>query len=145
MARAVYYTEDDDRKLLNVYEDNKKKKFIEVAKIAQRYGICKERGEQALAQHLSKLVNPPKADAEEEPEIAMQPEPEIAMLKKALSIAEGKYNGILHAVIGKATLYEGVSRNSLKLNFAEIMRWVWVNEPELANARIEELELEKKV
>ena len=58
---------------------------------------------------------------------------------------EGKYNGIIRAVIGKATLYEGVSRNSLKLNFAEIMRWVWVNEPELANARIEELELEKKV
>lgn len=138
MVSVAYYTEDDNRKLLNVYEDNKKKKFIEIAEIAQRYGICPERGLQALAQHLSKLVDPLEADVDDEPE------PEIAILKKALSIAEGKYNGILRAVIGKATLYEGVSRNSLKLNFAEIMRWVWANEPELANAKIEELELEEE-
>lgn len=65
MSRGNFYTSEEDNALLALYEDSSdtekhKKKYLDIVKRGQRYGICKERNADAVAQHLSRLLNPDK-------------------------------------------------------------------------------------
>lgn len=64
MARGKYYTQEEDERLLKLYNDlkgyNKKITFKDVAEKAIEYGIVsKHRNANAVAQHLKNLLDPP--------------------------------------------------------------------------------------
>ena len=65
MARGKYYTDEEDCRLTSLWEDNKELRMIDLAKKAQRYGLCAERSEMALSQHISSIVPPVKVEPPE--------------------------------------------------------------------------------
>ena len=135
MSRGYFYTEDEDKKLMAVLEDSEDSKLIDVARKAQRYGICTARDERALAQHIGKLKQPKEEDE-------MIP-PEEDFYEAIIEAWERLYFGLRSAVLNSASLYKGSERNSLSLNYKEILRWFWRNDSEAISARIEQLEFEE--
>lgn len=71
MGRGAIYTEDEEKALLALYEDSsetekKKKKYLDIVKRGQRYGICSDRTPNAVVQHLSKLIEQTKDDSSDD-------------------------------------------------------------------------------
>lgn len=132
MARGKYYTEDEDRSLLALHEDNPGLQYIELAKLAQRYGICSERGLNALAQHISQLLRP--AD----PEPAEETEPEEMTIETMIAEAKAKkYDSFIETIFRTFKLHE--SGKWLMLSFPDVMKWLRENEPTKLAAKLEEL------
>ena len=120
-----------------LYEDNSGKKYVELADLALRYGICPSwRDRDALAKHVSVLVNVKAQpdDVDTEPDVT---ELIIEGVEKKLSELTAKYEGLLDAVIGSCSLYE--ETNGLKFDYKAIRRWIYHNEPERVSAKIEDL------
>ena len=134
MARGKYYTQEEDRSLLALHEDNPGLQHIELAKLAHRYGRCSDRGLNALAQHISQLLRPadPETTEETEPE-EMTIETMIAEVKAA-----DKYEDFIDLIFRTMKLHE--NRMWLQLSFPDIMKWLRENEPTRMGARLKELQ-----
>lgn len=134
MARGKYYTPEEDRSLLALLEDNPDLQYIELAKLAHRYGICTERGLSALAQHISQLRR--QAD----PETTEEPEPEEMTIETMIAEvkAADKYEDFIDLIFRTMKLHE--NRMWLLLSFPDIMKWLRENEPTRMAARLKELQ-----
>ena len=147
MARGPYYTEEQDKALLNLYNDmkktNPKAKNVDVADAAIRYNIagCADRSREGLAQRISFLTNPPKEVKES---ASQEFDIETEMLRAENKELRRRLEGILDAVVGQATLYDNNERLGLCLNYPAINSYLWRNETERVNARIEALQALKE-
>lgn len=135
MSRGIFYTADENEKLMAVYEDNKNEQLIEIARKAQKYGICTERDERALSQHISKLLEP-NAESEDGDEV----DPKAAFWESVAHHFEDKYFSLRQTILWEGRLYKGSHHNSLTLNYRAILKWFWENDPEAITAAIETLE-----
>lgn len=138
MAKNTYYTEEENEILRNIISDHPEATNVDIAKMAHKYGACRHRTNRALEQQIRKLKTPPEAAEEEE---AM--DPELAIAKKEAKQYREKYEGLLDAIIGKATLFPNSNKN-LRLDYSAIARWIGDNELERVIAKIEDLQLEKQ-
>ena len=146
MAKGPYYTTEENEHLLSLWEDLKELKlsYKEVAEKAQRYGICRNRNTDALAQHIRFLVSEQsQIELEEQTCEEVQEEIDIekAYLKRENANLKKLLDGVVGAVIGKATLFHGPYFDSLKYDYPAITRWFIENMPDEYDARIEELRL----
>lgn len=134
MGRSKSYTQEEDRRLLALHDDNKGLHFSELAKMSQRYGICSERGRRALAHHIAKLLRSedPETTEDAEPE-EMPSETMIAELKAA-----DKYEDFIDLIFRTMKLHE--NRMWLLLSYHDIMKWIRENEPTRMAARLKELQ-----
>lgn len=124
-----------------VYEDFKGKKYVDVAKKAQSFGICTTRNIDALAQHISVLVNQKESEAEEEKLYSKDNIESTLVLnniEKMLNERTAKYESLLSAILDTANYSES---GSIFLDIKAIRRWLYVNEPERVLARVESLQL----
>ena len=135
MARGKFYTEEENKVLKALCEDNNGLKFIDLARLAQKYGICANRNIDALAGHISELLQPQKDDATED-----DTDMRLLIVEKERDELKRKYETVCHAVIGSAELFDN-NNNALKLNLQAIRTWMNREEPERVNARLEELQL----
>lgn len=149
MAKAPYYTEEQDRALLNLHEDMKaidpNVKYTDVADNAIRYNIagCGNRSRDGLAQRISFLTTPPKEKTKKETEEEqMEFDVETEMLRAELKDCKRRLEGLLDAVIGEAGLYVSKGRAGLSLNYTAIISYLWRNETERVNAKLEALQTE---
>ena len=131
MSRGKGYKLEDDQKLLELYRDNEKKKYIDIAKMAQRYGICTERDQEELSEHISRLVSQ-KDDDEDTDDIDL----DLMSALKEVNDTRNRYEGLLHVILETATLSDF---GLLFLDFKAILQWMYRNEPERVSARIEAL------
>lgn len=143
MARGPYYTKEEDERLLALWNDLKDQSptLKEVAVKAVAYGIC-DRNPDAVAQHLAVLLAPKVEEPDDADEAQLEIDVEKASISKRASELETKYNGLLHAVVDCASLYEGSLYDGLKYNYKEITRWLTDNEPEKFGAKLEELQMQ---
>lgn len=137
MARGKYYTEEEDRALLNLYKDNKNKKLVEIANLAKSYNLCATRSRDALAQHISMLINPPEEEFDGQISMEeMESDLELNAAKADVKLYKDKYLGLLVTILGTAEMFES---GGLKLNYWEIIKWLRKNEPVLLGDCIDEL------
>lgn len=136
MSRGVFYTDEEDNRLREVCKDNEGDQLITLARKAQKYGICTERDERALAQHISKLLAPEATTEEGNDEV----DPKAAFWESVAHHYEEKYFDLRTVILWKAKLYKGVNHNSLTLDYKAILKWFWQNDPEGISAAIETLE-----
>lgn len=143
MSRGVFYSKREDELLLRLCDDMKGEKLIIIARKAKWLGICEERGDEALAQHIGQLLAP--ADKEEsndgEGYDAISDDGlRIQILEKRLNEIEQKYNAIVFAALHNAGLWAPDQTNlNLKLDVRAIWQFLYENEPELINAKFEQL------
>lgn len=137
MAKGPYYSNTENERLLKLWEDNKDKTFAEVAEMAIFYGICEGRSPRAVAQQLSKLVNPPEEGPQAE---LVEMDITSLILEKENKELRNELSSLLETILGTATLYNGYA---LHLDYREILKWLFANEPEKTAARIETLRLEE--
>lgn len=139
MARGAYYTETEDARLKALCEDNEGEKYIDLAFRAQKYGICANRNLDALAQHISQLLNSNQKEGfsgDDDNE-----DSEKMILKKELKELKRKYEAVCKAVIDSCVLYKE-NKNALKLDLHAIRNWMSNAEPERVNAKRESLQME---
>ena len=132
MSRGAFYTTEEDNALIALIKDNPKAKNIDIAKKAQTYNLCSDRNTDALAQHISVLKTPKKAEDEE----AVIDITELIWKKRYEDLLR-KYEGIMEATIGQAEIWPATG--ALKLKFSPIAQWIYINEPERLAKRLEEL------
>lgn len=132
MGRGIWYTPEEDQLLLNVAYDNDALSYTDMAKIAQRYGICAERKTEALSQHIRSLMTPT-------PEEIQQIEEYRANRIEGEKTKE-KYKELMHILIDLSTVYGGYA---LHLDYKAINNWLWRNETELVRAKLEAHEYEE--
>lgn len=140
MARGKFYTEEEDKVLKALCEDNSGLKYIEMARLAQKYGICPNRNTDALAGHISNLLQPKAEEEITEEDMQKDTDVQLLIVEKERDELKRKYDAVCKAVISSAEFYDNNS-NALKLNYRSIFAWMYREEPERANARIEELQL----
>lgn len=145
MSRGPYYSTEDDALLISIIEDMPGAKYIDMARKAQRYGICKNRDMKALASRISKLANPVPS----EPDATLSEEDLwITILEKRLADVSEKYDRFVWAALHGATLWspdqKGVSSDKvgLKLDIKAIWDFLYKYELEGINARFESLKEE---
>ena len=133
MARKPYYTNEENDALVALFNDNPNKRYVDLADLALKYRmIAPWRGRDAVAQHISALINVPFTDdKDDDADITT-----LILEKKNTELSE-KYESLLDAVIGKCELYEETV--ALKFDYQAIRRWIYHHEPERVSARIEEL------
>lgn len=139
MARGPYYTPEEDRALLALYEDNKGKQYIMIAKLAQKYGLCTNRTPEALAQHLSALINPPE-EKDEEPDAN---DLTTLIYENKYKEVKQKYEELMGAIFNNATLAPN-GEDGIYLNLPKLLRHLYIHEPERVNATIEALKIQRK-
>lgn len=138
MAKNTYYTEEENEILRNIISDHPEATNVDIAKMAHKYGACRHRTNRALEQQIRKLKMPPEVVEEEE-----TMDPELAIARKEAKQYREKYEGLLDAIIGTATLFPN-NDSKLCLTFWRITKWLEENEPERVSAKIEDLQLEKQ-
>ena len=141
MARGKFYTEEEDKRIMAVCDDNPGMPNADLAEKVKKYGICANRDVNALARHIARILQP-KTEDEIITEEDMQKDTDVQLLivEKERDELKRKYEAVCSAVIGSAELFDN-NNNALKLNFRSIIAWMYKEEPERANARIEELQL----
>jgi hypothetical protein len=146
MSKGIFYTDEEDKALLAVYEDasetdKKKKKYLDIVKKAQRYGICPGRTPDALSQHLSKLVNPVKEEETNDSAEASNWELETNHWKqKALSLEE-RNNEWLDVIFNSA--WDVNDFGYLQWNYKEITRFTREKYPEKYSEAVERIKTMK--
>lgn len=137
MARGPYYSDLENERLLKLWRDNEDKSFTDVAALAVFYGICDGRSERAVSQQISRLVNPPV----EETEVGqIEFDMTSLILEKENKTLRDELNSLLDVILNTATLYNGYA---LHIDYREILKWLFKNEPERTAARIEALKVEE--
>lgn len=138
MSRGPFYSNEEDQALFALYEDNQKMKKRDLAKKAQRYGICVERNVDALAQHISILVSPPSED-----DSSSNDDVDITtfIFEKKYKDLKSKYESLMQTIIDKATLFEN---GGICFDYKAIWRWIYLNEPERIALRLESLQIESE-
>ena len=113
----------------------------QVAEKAISYGICKDRTRKAIEVQLSRLANSQKNDSTD----CEDEQLEFDFQKSVLEAKAEKYESILEATIGTATLWDSNADNpKLKFYIPALYSWLYKNEPEKINARIDALLAEKE-
>lgn len=136
MSRGSFYSKEEDESLMAIYDDlntkNGNKRFIDAARKAQKYGICKTRNESALAQHIASLVNPPEAEEKQfnEAELVFE------SVNKQLEEFKAKYESLVSTILENDKLTEN---GLLWIDFNKLTRWFYKNEPQRYLDRIEML------
>jgi hypothetical protein len=131
------YTENDDKRLKMLIEDNPNVNVIDIARKAIAYGICPFRNENALAQHITMLMTPLNEKAEaEDTQIEWDPEASINK-EKAL-----RYDELIDILIDRADLYKGPFFNSLHFDYKAINGWLREKELDRILSKLEALEQE---
>lgn len=138
MSRGPFYTEEEDRHLLTLFDNSRKIdpdiNYVDVAALAIAYGTCIGRNIDAIAGHISKLDKARESKmvniAEEEEDI----EPGIAVLTKDLRDVRGRYRSLLNVLTKEAYTNNPEKIPILKFDYKAIRQWLWDNEPEYMNA-----------
>lgn len=132
---GTYYSEIENERLLALYNINKDKPYSEIADMAVYFGICPGRSARGVAQQISKLVNPPITEIDDQ-----EYDMEVLILRKENNELKEKLSSLLEeTILGTATLYNGYA---LHIEYKEILKWLFKHEPEKTAARIEALKLE---
>ena len=126
MARGKFYTQEEDKRIIEVSLDNeelvKAKKYKDIAKKVQRYGICPNRDADALSQHISRLLNPEPED--DDKEISTE-DVNNEFLQIELDKIKAKYESLIHVLIDEAT---EAKNGFIQFVFPSITKWLKENE-----------------
>ena len=100
----------------------------------QNYGICPNRDTDALAQHISKLLNPEPEDKEKD----VKADDVIGdILQIELSELNSKYEEIIHILIDECT---EVKYGYLQFNYRRITEWLKKREGRRYRERLADIE-----
>lgn len=126
MARGKFYTKEEDERIVAVCNDNEDlveaKKYKDIAKKMQKYGICPNRDADALSQHISRLLNPEPED--DEKEICTE-DVNNEMLQIELDKLKEKYESLIHVLIDECT---ETKNGFIQFVFPSITKWLKENE-----------------
>lgn len=139
MGRGRGYTKDEDDFLKALHADfGETFSYTDLALKAQEYQHCKERGVNALAQHISALVNPSKTNDEPEENVS-ESDLLIDSLEMELKKLNAKYESLINCLLKTSTK---IRHGYLQWEFWAITGWFKENESKRYYARVEELETE---
>ena len=138
MARGKYYTEEEDKRIRAVCDDNQElvnsKKYKVLAEKMQNYGICPNRDIDALSQHISKLSNSEPEDNEKDVKV----EDVISdLLQIELNELNSKYEEIIHILIDECT---EVKFGYLQFKYHLITNWLKKREGRRYMQRLADIE-----
>ena len=109
-----------------------------IAKVCKGMGKLPDRTLQAIKERV-KILNAPEPEVEPVIEVPVQ----MQIDTEAMACDNGcceKYESLLNTILGSASLND--FKTGLYLNFVTIRKWLWDNEPEKMQGRIEELRRE---
>ena len=150
MARGPYYKPEEKRRLKRfIIEFDGMKTFPEIAEFAQSVGVCDDRDRDALSKYLARLARQMKEEeciaeedcGDEEKEPVDEDALIINELETLLEEHKKRYEGIMHAILDNATLFE--EYGSLRLQYRDIIHWMYENEPARVRGKVESLKKNK--
>lgn len=142
-----HYSEEEDQRLLKLYDLHSDKKYTDIARLALDLGVIKNssRTVNGVAQHLIKLTKPEeKSDAVADTEETEKPiNWDEAVLRQKYHDLERKYENLMVVLIDRATLYKKTTPYGellgLSLKLPLITNWLRDNEADRVEKKIKEL------
>lgn len=149
MSRGRFYTEEEEKRLVKLMEVFPDMNYTELAEFSLEVGSIKDRSVSGVAQHI-RFLKEPKENPNEQLELSMSEYSEetemLNTIRNERDEYKGKYESLLDAIIGKASLYDNIpGTHALKLDWRSIFTWLLRYEAKRYYSKIEELEMEMEV